>query len=116
MFKNKGMSKKIFIRIILFTTVCAVCFAFGSKQIKQEHKYAPSDGFVPNQETAIKIAEAIWFPIYGDEIYTRKPFKATLKADSIWVVQGTLTKGKGGVPYIEMQKSDCRILKVTHGK
>ncbi|MEY3499759.1 MAG: hypothetical protein RL308_1428 [Bacteroidota bacterium] len=72
---------------------------------------------VPNQETAIKIAEAIWLPIYGEKIYKYKPFIATLKEDKIWEVTGTLNDAKkGGTPYIEIQKSDCKILKVTHGK
>jgi hypothetical protein len=79
--------------------------------------YMPDDGFVPDDVTAIKIAEAIWLPIYGQKIYTKMPFIATLKNDSIWVVEGTkLNFGKGGVPYIEIQKNDCRILFVTHGK
>ena len=70
---------------------------------------------VPDEETAIKVAEAIWLPIYGRFIYKSKPFKATLK-DGIWIVKGTLKKSKGGVPYAEIQKSDCKFLKVTHTK
>jgi len=74
--------------------------------------------YVPNKETAVKIAEAIWLPIYGVEIYDYKPFVAKLKANNVWVVEGTLRKeyNAGGVPYIEIQKRDCKILKVTHGK
>jgi hypothetical protein len=73
--------------------------------------------YVPNKETAIKIAEAIWLPIYGDEIYEKKPFVARLKNAKVWIVEGTLEKEEvGGVPYIEIQKKDCKILKVYHGK
>jgi len=71
--------------------------------------------YVPNPETARKIAEAIWLPIYGDDIYKDTPFVVTLK-DSIWVVRGTLHSTFGGVPYIEIRKKDCRVLAVTHGK
>ena len=72
--------------------------------------------FVPNEETAIKIAEAIWLPIYGEKIYQKKPFKAELE-NEVWIVKGSLPLGmKGGVPYIEIQKKDCKILQVTHGK
>jgi hypothetical protein len=74
------------------------------------------DGYVPNKETAVKIAEAIWLPIYGSKIYNYTPFIAELKNDNIWIVRGTLKTEKGGVPYIEIQKSDCKILKVIHGK
>lgn len=83
--------------------------------------------YVPDAETAIKVAEAIWLPIYGERIYQKKPFKARLKSSNVWIVEGTLQMDSavgarsisitvGGVPYIEIQKSDCKILKVTHGK
>ena len=73
--------------------------------------------YVPNEETAIKIAEAIWLPIYGEGIYNQKPYIVSLLKDSVWVVEGTLAKNKrGGVAYIEIQKKDCKILKVIHGK
>lgn len=82
---------------------------------------------VPDAQTAIKIAEANWLPIYGEGINKNKPFKARLENNKIWIVEGTLpganeVSGRsisvtvGGVPYIEIQKSDGKILKVTHGK
>ena len=77
----------------------------------------PDNGCVPDNETAIRIAEAIWLPIYGDEIYNRKPFNAELISDSVWAVAGSLpTNMLGGVPYIEIQKRDGKILGVGHGK
>jgi len=87
----------------------------NNKGVQQD--YSPKKGFVPNEETAIKIAEAIWLPIYGNSILEMKPFVANLKDSTIWIVEGTLPKGmKGGVPYIEIQKSDCKVLKIAHGK
>lgn len=82
----------------------------------QNSNYIPREGYVPNKETAIKIAEAIWLPIYGNKIYNSKPFRAKLVNGTIWIVEGTLHAEKGGVPYVEIQKKDCKILKVTHGK
>jgi hypothetical protein len=80
-------------------------------------KHMPSENYVPNEETAIKIAEAIWYPIYGSKIENSKPYKAHMKDSLVWIVEGTLPKGvKGGVPYIEINKKDCKILNVTHGK
>jgi len=32
----------------------------------------PTGGCVPNAETAIRIAEAVWSPIFGDEIVKRQ--------------------------------------------
>jgi len=88
---------------------------FGFAPNLKQKIFVPGNGFVSDEKTAIKIAEAIWYPIYGDEIYDEKPFKAELK-DSIWIVRGTLNYDVGGVAYIEIQKSDCKILKVAHGK
>lgn len=77
----------------------------------------PEAGFVPDAATAIRIAEAVWLPIYGETVLTEKPFEARLIGKGVWVVQGSLPKGmKGGVPYIEISKRDGRILEVTHGK
>lgn len=78
--------------------------------------YVDKLNYVPNEETAIKIAEAIWYPIYGTKIEKFKPYKAELKDNTVWVVEGTLKEGKGGVPYIEINKKDCKILKVMHEK
>jgi len=85
------------------------------RNMKSENNFS----YVPNEETAIKIAEAIWYPIYGSKIENSKPYKAHIKdKDSlVWIVEGILPKGmKGGVPYIEINRSDCKILTVSHGK
>ncbi|MGN7812863.1 YbbC/YhhH family protein [Flavobacterium sp. 22076] len=71
---------------------------------------------VPDNETAIKIAETILVPIYGKKIYEQRPFVARLKSPNVWAVEGTLHTTKGGVAYIEIQKKDCKILKVYHEK
>lgn len=93
-----------------------VVLAYAAKQPHNEN-YIPAKGFVPDEETAVKIAEAVWFPIYGENIHAKKPFSAALKNDSIWIVTGTLPEGmKGGVPYAEISKYDCKILSVSHGK
>lgn len=75
------------------------------------------NNYVPNAETAIKVAEAIWLPIYGESIYLKKPFVAKLIKGKYWQVIGTLSSEmEGGVPYVEIRKSDCKILKVYHTK
>ena len=101
------------IKLIIISVLCIL--TLGCVPILKQKTFVPENGFVPDEKTAIKIAEAIWYPIYGDEIYDEKPFKAELK-DSVWVVRGTLNFDVGGVAYIEIQKSDCKILKVAHGK
>jgi hypothetical protein len=83
----------------------------------QKHSYVPPNGFVPDEKTAIRIAEAVWSPIYGeDKIRREEPFVASLKS-GVWTVQGSLPKGwVGGVAIAEISKSDGRILRVSHGK
>jgi predicted amino acid dehydrogenase len=71
---------------------------------------------VPNEETAMKIAEVILYSIYGQKIYSSRPYCIELK-NGVWIIEGTLPKDyQGGVPYIEIQKKDGKVLKIMHGK
>ena len=72
---------------------------------------------MPNAETAIRIAVAVWEPIYGkEEIQGQRPFRATLR-NGVWTVRGSLPPGwVGGVAEAEIAQSDARVFKVTHGK
>lgn len=104
---------------IVTSALLLVClFAIKSNAQKKNKPINPYLDFVPNRETAIKIAEAIWLPIYGKEIYDDTPFIATLKDSSVWLVKGTFNNDYmfGGVPYIWIRKKDSKILKVIHGK
>ena len=74
-------------------------------------------GMVPDKETAIKIAESVWYPIYGSHIYSELPFIAELEGDTVWFVRGSLPEGEGfvgGVPEIRIRKSDAAVLYVIH--
>jgi hypothetical protein len=81
----------------------------------------PERGFVPDSKTAIKIAEAVLVPVYGEkQIDSEKPLIAKLQHD-VWTVQGTLNcpAGEvchGGVAVVEISKTDGRILSMTHYK
>lgn len=105
------MKHKLIFSVIL-TFILSISLSLNLKNMQVRNNI----DYVPDEETAIKIAEAIWLPIYGDKIYNCKPFKARLVQSKIWIVEGTLHEAKGGVPYIEIQKKDCKILKVSHGK
>jgi len=49
----------------------------------------PRNGVVPDEQTAKRIAEAVWTPVYGeDRVAAQAPLKAELKA-SIWIVSGS---------------------------
>ena len=70
--------------------------------------------FVPDEATAIRIAEAVWLPIYGKGIYEQRPFRAQL-VGNVWIVTGSLPPMTcGGVPIARISRDDGRILQVIH--
>lgn len=99
--KNNDMLKKILTDKITFL---------------KKHNVIPKQGYVPDEETAIKIAIAVWSPIYGDEIKKQKPYKAVLE-NNIWHVSGTLPKNTlGGTAEAEIDKKTGQIIRISHGK
>ena len=82
-----------------------------------KHSYMPCSGYVANADTAVKIAVAVWSPIYGvRKIQAERPFHAYLQ-DGVWTVKGSLQRGRhGGVAIAEIARRDGRILRVSHGK
>ena len=68
-------------------------------------------------DEAIRIAVAVWEPIYGEQqIAKQKPYKATL-TNGVWTVEGSLPGAMvGGVAVAEIMKEDGRILRVSHGR
>ena len=81
------------------------------------NNYKPQNGYVPDAETAIKIAVAVWTPIYGKgSIERQKPYQATLR-NGIWYVTGSLPKNTlGGVAEAEISRDDGRIIRIIHGQ
>lgn len=101
-----------------------LCVAIAGPSVaaaqQERHSYAPPSGFVPDSATAVRIAVAVWTPIYGArQIRSEAPYQATLR-DSVWTVTGSLHCGgracRGGVAQVEIAKRDARILRVSHGR
>lgn len=103
--------KRVGLVALLMCPMMAV--AVGHK----EHSVKPEAGFIPNQATATRVAEAILIPIYGQEkIESERPFSAQLDGNT-WKVEGHLALGvDGGVAEVWLDKRDGRILRVSHGK
>lgn len=100
--------------ILLIITITILAISCNSSK----NTYYPQDGFVPNKETAIKIAEAVWLPIFGEDIYRQQPYKAKIE-NGIWKIEGSLVESDekvivGGTAYIEIVQKDGRIIKVSH--
>ncbi len=109
-------------KYLLILTIIIIIILIGGNTMfssfASSKGYVPDDGFIPNEATAIKIAEAVWLPIYGDSIYGKQPFVAEYnKKENCWIVVGTLPPNTlGGVPEIKISKSDGKIIYVYHGK
>jgi len=112
-----GASRKLGMLVVV---LCLFSIApLWSQQSYLDTKgYVPPEGFVPNETTAIKVAQAVLETIYGKkDLDFVQPLKAELVNQTLWVVRGSLPKGTlGGTPYIEIQKSDGKVLKVVHSR
>ena len=83
---------------------------------ESEHNCRPDAGYVPDAKTAMKIAEAVWLPIYGATVLEKRPWSVQL-VDDVWVVEGSLPRVMpGGVPIARISKRTGEILRVSHGK
>jgi len=104
-------------RRALLVLLSAPLVGSADAQSARKHSYVPPKGFVPDSVTAVRVAEAIWTPIYGEEQLRRqRPFRASLR-QGVWHVAGTLPPGAvGGVAVAEISKRDARILRVSHGR
>ncbi|MEO8206301.1 MAG: NTF2 fold immunity protein [Chthoniobacterales bacterium] len=73
--------------------------ALVASTVEGKHTVQPKAGYVPDSQTAIAIAVAVWNPIYGKkQIGNEKPYNAVLK-DGVWTVTGSMPKpmlGGGG--------------------
>ena len=80
----------------------------------------PRDGFVPDEKTAIKIAEAVIAPVFGEQtLEEKRPFTAKL-VGSDWVVKSAVPKPptgdtitRGGLLEVHINKSTGCITYLT---
>jgi hypothetical protein len=88
----------------------ALAILFGGICIAQAP--TPKDGYIPDEKTAVTVAEAVLSPIYGKEI-PQLTFHAVLK-DGIWHVAGTPIAYDGGSVQIRIDKETGKILGHVH--
>jgi hypothetical protein len=77
----------------------------------------PSQGVVPDETTAVKVAGVLLPPIFGDEEVSKYlPYHAQLRG-GVWTVYGTLKPGfRGGTPMMTIRKDDAKVLEVWHSQ
>jgi hypothetical protein len=102
-------------RTLSALAVLALATSAGTAQEPPRRSYVPPKGFVPDSATAVRIAVAVWIPIYGEQqIMSEQPFIAKLDK-GVWTVTGTLPEGYlGGTAIAHISKQDGRILFVFH--
>src|SRR2546423_12101382 len=100
-------------RFALIVALCIPAVALA----ESTHNYAPAAGYVPDARTAIRIAEAVWIPIYGAKtLADEKPFVA-VRRGNVWYVHGTLPKNTpGGTAEAEIDSRSGNIIRISHGK
>ena len=83
--------------------------------------YKPAAGYVPDANTAIRIAQAVWEPIYGErEIQSERPFHAEQQGNA-WYVYGTVPQPKrpgwvrpGGSAVAVIDRRTGSFLRINH--
>lgn len=113
------------------TIVLAATIALGAGPRK-----AVSPHMVPDARTALRVGRALLEAHYGAALIERElPLSATLKGN-VWTVAGrnpswtprsnTAVENKdggltfhvlfGGAAFVEIDRRDCRVLRLTHGE
>lgn len=85
---------------------------------KEGKGYVPSDGFVPDKKTALRVAEAILISVYGEQqIAKEQPLEIALVDNDVWLIWGTMHKKVlGGTAVIKISKRTGKVLYLGHGQ
>ena len=78
---------------------------------------SPSMEAVPDEETALKIAEAVLISAYGDDVFLELTISVRLdESQTAWIVSGRMPEGYlDGIVDIFIRKSDGKILDIDLG-
>jgi NTF2 fold immunity protein of polymorphic toxin system component len=102
---------------ICLLMIATLCLSSASLAQNVPKVFECNGGVVADKETAIRIAEAILSPVYGEKaIREQQPYQVTLK-DGKWTVDGTATPPGhfGGRFHIVILQSDGRVLEIGYG-
>ena len=87
--------------------------------LHQDTTYFEQIDAVPDKNTALKIAKALWLPVYGKKNLLGYSYKIVLFNDNVWVVSGFIriymAQGVNhGGPFIVIDKKSGTILNMGH--
>ena len=98
--------------------IATLCLSSASLAQTARKIFECNGGVVADKETAIRIAEAILSPVYGEKaIREQQPYQVTLK-DGKWTVDGTAAPPGhfGGRFHIVILQVDGRVLEIGYGR
>jgi hypothetical protein len=114
------------VRITIRTTIVLSCLFLAATSFGQAA--IPKNGYVPDSATALKVAEAVLVPIYGQaKAESQRPFTVKLK-DDVWTVSGTLLCADvqrersvmltdcQGILEVRISKNDAHVLEMLPHK
>ncbi len=95
--------------------IATLCLSSASLAQNVPKVFECNGGVVADKETAIRIAEAILFPVYGENaIRGQQPYQVTLK-DGQWAVDGMVRPGfVGGRFHIVILQRDARVVEIGY--
>jgi hypothetical protein len=116
---NNKMRKCFFLSFAICLLLIKCDNADAVLTISDEYGFISSNGYIPDKETAIKIAKAIWQPIYGKRELFLLSYDVKLENESVWVIEGysnlqIFFNKFGGGPIIKIDKFSGRVLYVGH--
>ncbi|RYH15831.1 MAG: hypothetical protein EON54_28515 [Alcaligenaceae bacterium] len=84
---------------------------------RDTQSFTPKEGFLPDEATAIAVAEIILIKIYGvNAIKEQRPFSANLNGE-IWDIKGSLSPQEvGGTAHIRIKKMEKLSSLATRGE
>jgi hypothetical protein len=120
------MNRRCFFYAVI-ATILVTMFAAGEKSTENPESgkwyatkwgksFRPSNGYVPDQKTAIQVAKAILISVYGEvTVKNEEPFTASLEG-TIWTVKGAVRPYPSGNAEIKLSKNDGAVLFLTHSQ
>ena len=96
----------------MISTLCLSSASLGQNVPKI---FECNGGVVSDKQTAIRITEAILFPVYGENaIRGQRPYQVTLN-DGKWTVDGTVRPGfVGGSFHVVILQRDARVVEIGY--
>jgi hypothetical protein len=87
----------------------------------KDNGHIVQDGVVADAKTAVKIAKAVWKPMYGGKDLILRKYEVILDEQGIWTIEGRnsffgVFLFNGGGPYMRIDGNTGSILAVSHTK